>query len=107
QASFLVLAKKAAGAGWQESIGNWLYGVAYRIAMKARARAIRRRMREQRAAADHSNDKLPDINWSDLRRVLDEELACLPARYRAPLLLCYLEGKTRDEAAQQLGWSAG
>jgi RNA polymerase sigma factor (sigma-70 family) len=105
QATFLVLARKAAGGGWQESIGNWLHGVAYRIAMKARAGEIRRRQREQRAAVDQSKE--PDINWSDLRRVLDEELERLPSRYRAPLLLCYLEGKTRDEAAQELGWSAG
>jgi RNA polymerase sigma factor (sigma-70 family) len=107
QATFLVLAKKAASVGWKDSIGNWLHGVAYRIAMKARAGAIRRRLREQKAAAENCQEKPADINWSDLRRVLDEELARLPARYRAPLLLCYLEGKTRDEAAQELGWSAG
>jgi RNA polymerase sigma factor (sigma-70 family) len=107
QATFLVLAKKAASVGWKDSIGNWLHAVAYRIAMKTRAGEIRRRMREQKAAAENPKEKSTDINWSDLRRVLDEELARLPARYRAPLLLCYLEGKTRDEAAQELGWSAG
>ncbi|MFO0968003.1 MAG: sigma-70 family RNA polymerase sigma factor [Gemmataceae bacterium] len=108
QATFLVLARKASRVAWQACVKNWLHGVAYRVSLKARRQALRRRQQE-RAAAAEGGPVLKDAqeNWDDLRRVLDEELAALPARYRAPLILCYLEGRTRDEAAEELGWSAG
>jgi RNA polymerase sigma factor (sigma-70 family) len=107
QATFLVLAKKAGSQSWQDSISNWLHGVAYRISMKARTEKARRRRREQKAGEQTSTEPQADVTWRELRGVLDEELAKLPARYRAPLILCYLEGKTRDEAAGQLGWTPG
>jgi RNA polymerase sigma factor (sigma-70 family) len=106
QATFVVLARKARSAGWQESIANWLYEVARRVARKARSEALRRQERE-RQAADMQRPNFTVDAVHELQQVLDEELARLPAKYRAPLLLCYLEGKTRDEAAEQLGWSLG
>jgi RNA polymerase sigma factor (sigma-70 family) len=109
QATFMVLAKKAGSDFWQNSISNWLHGVAHRVALKTRTQRLRQRQRDltyqpAEATGDNPTDQM---TWGELRSVLDSELARLPARYRAPLLLCYLEGKTRDEAAAQLGWSAG
>jgi RNA polymerase sigma factor (sigma-70 family) len=107
QATFLVLARKASTLRRQESVGNWLYGVAYRVALNARAAAARRRAHESRTAADTSADPLTEISVREAQALLDEELARLPAKYRAPLVLCCLEGLARDEAARQLGWPAG
>jgi RNA polymerase sigma factor (sigma-70 family) len=107
QATFLVLAKKAASARWQTSVGNWLYEVAHRLALKARTEAARRRAREQAARETAQPALSPKAAWQQLSAVLDEALEGLPERYRAPLLLCYLEGLTRDQAATQLGWSLG
>lgn len=112
QATFMVLARKAGAEHWQSSISNWLYGVAYRVAMKTRGKRIRQRNHElafRQQPEGSANEAAPadQITWGELRTLLDAELQRLPARYRTPLLLCYLEGKTRDEAAQQLGWSPG
>ena len=107
QATFLVLARRADSVRPPGLLGNWLYGVARRTSLKARAMAARRRAREATV------DDLPDsaapepAGWSDLRPILDLELERLPARYRAPLVLCDLEGKTRQEAARRLGWPEG
>ncbi len=106
QATFLVLARKAAKVAWHESIKNWLHGVACRIAMKARGQAIKRAQKEK-AAAPASDASTPAVQWNELRGVLDEEIERLPIKYRDVLILCYLEGKTRDEAADLLGWSIG
>lgn len=106
QATFLVLARKAGRLPWKESIKNWLHGVAYRVALKARCQGLRRQKKE-RAVRETAAAQTLEASWDDLRGVLDEELARLPAKYRAPLLLCYLEGKTRDEAAEELGWTPG
>jgi serpin B len=107
QATFLVLARKAGSIARHDAVGSWLYGVAYRVALDARARAARRRTHE-RQAAPLATAQVTDANsWSDVRQVLDEELARLPEKYRVPLVLCYLEGKTNDEAAEQLGWTRG
>ncbi|HZT80517.1 MAG TPA: sigma-70 family RNA polymerase sigma factor, partial [Gemmataceae bacterium] len=103
QSTFLVLARKAAAARWQESVGNWLYGVAYRVASKERSRAARRR--EVSAGPLPEPEAPPEPAWRELTAVLDEELHRLPDDCRAALLLCYLEGRTRDQAARQLGWS--
>ncbi|HZY90969.1 MAG TPA: sigma-70 family RNA polymerase sigma factor, partial [Gemmataceae bacterium] len=104
QATFLVLARKAAAPGWGASVGPWLYEVAYRLAREARRRAARRRERERRAAVPEARPGA-DASLGELAGVLDEELHRLPGTYRRPLLLCYLEGQTRDEAARCLGWS--
>jgi RNA polymerase sigma factor (sigma-70 family) len=105
QATFLVLARKAGSLRWHDSVGGWLHEVAYRLAAKSKAAAARRRARESQAAAAAPPQTVPGAAWQELCAVLDEALHGLPAKYRAPLLLCYLEGQTRDQAAQQLGWS--
>ncbi len=104
QATFLVLARKAGSLPWRDSVAGWLYEVAHRVALKARAERGRRRARERdRGVAAPAAPAGPA--WRDLAATLDEELRGLAERYRAPLLLCYLEGLTRDEAAGRLGWS--
>jgi RNA polymerase sigma factor (sigma-70 family) len=105
QATFLVLARKAASTHWRESIGNWLYEVAHRLAMKTRSDIVRRHIHEKQAADRGKIEVRPEETWQELCGVLDEELRRLPERYRQPLLMCYLEGQTRDQAARRLGWS--
>jgi len=105
QATFLVLARRAASVRWREGVGNWLYEVACRLGRKARADAAWRRVHESQAGAAARPGSMPEAAWRELCSVLDEELEGLPRKYRAPLLLCYLEGRTRDQAARQLGWS--
>jgi len=107
QATFLVLAKKAASIRKQGSLASWLYGVAYRIARKAQVSDSRRRFRESQAPQKSDESSLPESAWRELRAILDEELDRLPEKYRSPLVLCYLEGKTNEEAAQVLGWTKG
>jgi RNA polymerase sigma factor (sigma-70 family) len=106
QAVFLVLARKAPSLRRPELLGNWLYGVACRTAAKARGLAIRRRSREEPLVEDVPATA-GDSDWRELRPLLDEELQRLPEKYRAPLVLCYLEGKTYVETAQTLGWAEG
>jgi len=106
QATFLVLARKADKVAWHESVRNWLYGVAHRIARKARMLQARRAQKEREAGTAEKSSALESA-WAEVRGVLDEELHNLPAKYRAPLLLCCLDGKTREEAAAELGWSVG
>src|SRR2546423_2587028 len=72
QATFLVLARKAHSVGRPELLGNWLYGVAYRTALKARADAAERRVKEQQAAREPFENSTPAVIWADLRPVLDE-----------------------------------
>jgi RNA polymerase sigma factor (sigma-70 family) len=107
QATFLVLARKAGSIRKGEALGSWLHGVAYRIALKARTQAARRRARERRAEAMHPVDTHAEAVWRDLAPVLDEELQRLPANYRSPLILCYWQGKTHKAAALELGWPVG
>jgi RNA polymerase sigma factor (sigma-70 family) len=107
QATFLVLAKKAGAIRWRDSIAPWLYGVAYRLALKARAEAVRRRQQERQAAKERTAATADDLSWREAAAILEEELGRLPERYRAPLLLCCWEGKARDEAARLLGWTVG
>ncbi|HEY7313749.1 MAG TPA: sigma-70 family RNA polymerase sigma factor [Gemmataceae bacterium] len=107
QAAFLVLARRAAALDRRGSVAGFLYTVAYHIALRARADAARRRERERRAAKMPAIQATDDLLWRDLRPVLDEELNRLPEKYRAPILLCYLEGKTQEEAAALLGWTKG
>jgi RNA polymerase sigma factor (sigma-70 family) len=105
QAAFLVLARKAGTLRKPETVGSFLYGVAYRLAQRARADAARRRRHESRQAATPPADLLAEVSGRELLAVLEGELDRLPAKYRTPLALCCLHGRTRDEAARQLGWS--
>jgi len=128
QATFLVLARKAAVIPWRRSVGAWVGSVAHRLALGARSDAARLKRREipittltqDRRGDDtlggggslpeqyhHWTDAAAEIERRDLNRVLDDELRQLPEKYRAPVVLCYLEGRTHEEAAQQLGWPAG
>jgi RNA polymerase sigma factor (sigma-70 family) len=107
QATFLVLAQKAASIRNREAVGSWLYGVAYRIAARARAAAQRRRTLEQQAVPLAGEEPVAEIVWRELRQLLDEELQRLPEKYRAPVVLCYLENKSQGEVARELGWTRG
>ncbi len=104
QATFLVLARRGDAVRPASKVGSWLYGVAYRTALEARRTAARRRRKE--ACAMPRRETAPDVG-DDLRPVLDRELSGLPDKYRAPLVLCDLEGSTRKEAALRLGWAEG
>jgi RNA polymerase sigma factor (sigma-70 family) len=107
QATFLVLARRAAAVVPPAMVGNWLYGVAHRTALKARARAARRGQRERQVAEMPEPAPAGHDGGSDLRPVLDQELRRLPDIYRSVLVLCDLEGRTRTEAAQHLGCPEG
>ncbi|HTK76804.1 MAG TPA: sigma-70 family RNA polymerase sigma factor, partial [Gemmataceae bacterium] len=108
QATFFVLTKKAHTIRWRDHVGRWLYGVAHRVAVHARADRQRRKVREETAGLQRHEAVLPpDMTWPEAVGVLHEELDRLPDKFRLPLLLCYLDGLSRDEAAQKLGWSVG
>jgi RNA polymerase sigma factor (sigma-70 family) len=105
QATFLVLLRKAGSLGRGDRLGNWLYGLACRTAARARVEAARRRVREGRVSARTPPDPLAEITAREMVTAVDEEVLGLPPRYRAPIVACYMEGKTRDEAAASLEWS--
>ncbi|HXG08630.1 MAG TPA: sigma-70 family RNA polymerase sigma factor [Gemmataceae bacterium] len=107
QSTFLVLARKAGSIRRRESLDSWLYKVAYRLALRLRSRTAHQRAAEIREVPAPLTEADGDLSWRELRVVLDEELQKLPEKYRAPLVLCYLAGKTRDEAAEELGWTVG
>jgi RNA polymerase sigma factor (sigma-70 family) len=108
QAVFLVLARNAASIRRCSSLASWLHGVALRVARKMYTSLARRSAREAVAAAQKpSASEAGDMSWREVQRLLDKELQCLPNRYRAPLVLCYLQGRTHDEAARELGWTLG
>jgi cytochrome c peroxidase len=102
QATFLILARKAASIRKRESVGSWLHGVAYRTALKARAQSATRQKNEARAPA-RTPCNPDELTWREMQEILHAELTGLAERYRVPLVACYLEGKTQDEAAAQLG----
>jgi RNA polymerase sigma factor (sigma-70 family) len=106
QATFLVLARKAASVVKGESVGCWLYGVAYRTAREASALRARRRARE-RPMKDIAHPEVVPAEAQDWRPLLDRELSRLPEKYRAAVVLCDLEGRTRREAARLLGLCEG
>lgn len=107
QATFLVLARKAGVVEWQESVAGWLHAVACRVSAELRRKSARHQAREK------PMDDIPEIPGpaptpvNDEVVILNQELQRLPERYRSPLLLCCLEGRSRDEAAEQLGWTLG
>jgi RNA polymerase sigma factor (sigma-70 family) len=103
QATFLVLARKANAVSWQSSVGGWLYTVAQRLSVRARRQDARRRALEQQA----SQPAMVEGSLRELGAVVDEELQRLPEKYRLPLLLHYLEGKTAEETARELGHTRG
>ena len=103
QAVFLILCRKAGSLRWQASVANWLYSVARKVAHNARLSAARRTRREWAAAVPESVAPIERLTGQELLVILDEELERLPPRYREPLVLCYLEGLTRDEAAARQG----
>jgi RNA polymerase sigma factor (sigma-70 family) len=103
QATFLVLSRKARSGRWQQSVANWLYLTARRVAHNARVAAERRARRESRAAVSAVVQPVDRMTGRGLLDLLDLELDNLPPSYREPLVLCYLEGLTRDEAAARLG----
>jgi RNA polymerase sigma factor (sigma-70 family) len=107
QATFLVLARNAAAIRQGTALSSWLYGVAYRTALKARRQTSRRQAHERRAGNVARTE--PDLNlaWQELQAVLTEEVGRLAEKYRAPFVLCCLEGMSRGEAARQLGWKEG
>jgi RNA polymerase sigma factor (sigma-70 family) len=106
QATFLVLVRRARAIDWRAGLGPWLYGVAHRVAVKAQVRQTKRVSREGRARPTQA--VLPaDLSWQEACDLLHAELDQLPETYRMPLLLCYLEGKTREEAGAVLGVTSG
>ncbi|HLN28182.1 MAG TPA: sigma-70 family RNA polymerase sigma factor [Gemmataceae bacterium] len=109
QATFLVLVRKAASVVPREMVGNWLYGVAHNTALKAKAVGMKRRGRERQMAElpEPGSVRQSQDLWDELKPVLDQELSRLPDKYRVPIVLCDLEGKSHQEAAKQLGWPQG
>jgi RNA polymerase sigma factor (sigma-70 family) len=107
QATFLVLCRKAGSIGSRDSVGGWLHQVACRIALKVKADAARRPALAGPSLDRPAPEVCPELDWNDLRPVLDAELGRLPEKYRAPLVLHYLEGKTVTQVAHELGWSHG
>jgi RNA polymerase sigma factor (sigma-70 family) len=107
QATFLMLARKASSLDKGRSLGSWLYTVARNVALKARASAGRRRHHERHAAAMQPSQPSEVIAWQEVSTLLDAELGALPEKYRSPLVLCYLEGKSHEAAARELGWPVG
>ncbi len=111
QATFLTLVRKAGSIGKRQSVGSWLYKVAYRIALRARARLAVQRRREQRLPdaeiGELAYTPIDEVAWRELRPLLDREVQQLPEKYRTAFVLCYLEGKTNEEAAREIGCPDG
>ncbi len=115
QAVFLVLLKKAKAVDATTPLGGWLYAVAHRLAVRCRSDKARRSAREAEAATRAATERAAtarertasDLSWKEATAALHAELNALPDKYRLPLLLCYLHGLTRDEAAEQLGTTVG
>src|SRR5271166_2989572 len=117
QATFLVLVRKAGSLRQKDLLGNWLYGVACRVALRSRTVGIRRQMR---VAAAGPMEGLPGnggvcryelasevLLRNEERPLVHEEVNRLPQKYRTPIVLCYFEGLTHDQAAARLGWPVG
>jgi RNA polymerase sigma factor (sigma-70 family) len=110
QATFLTLACKAGSIGKQEAVSSWLYKVAYRVALRAQAGSTKRSTLEKPlidCLAGRSAEPSDEAAWRELGPLLDAEVRRLPEKYRAAFVLCYLEGKTNEEAAKELGCPKG
>lgn len=107
QATFLVFARKADSIAESSLVGCWLYGVAFRTARKAKAMIAKKRARERPMHEIIEPEAVTKDLWGELCPLLDQELNGMPDKYRLPVLLCDLEGKTHREAAQYLGWPEG
>jgi RNA polymerase sigma factor (sigma-70 family) len=108
QATFLVLARKAASIRQGEAVGSWLYGVAYRVSNRAKQNAARRQEREKNRPESRSESSPPgEAACRELQRILDDEVQRLQEKYRVPFVLCCLEGMSKAEAAKELGWKEG
>jgi RNA polymerase sigma factor (sigma-70 family) len=107
QATFLTFVRKAGTIRRRETVAAWLYRVACRLALRARTRVARQVRMERHGLRPSAVVAGEELVWRDLRPVLDEAINRLPEKYRAPVVLCYLEGKTHREAARQLGCPEG
>lgn len=107
QATFLVLVRRAAAVAPRDRLGNWLHGVAYRTALKARSLAARRQAKEREGGTMPRTEPPGPPAWDDLQARLDQEVSRLPAHYRDAVVLCDLEGKSRRDAARELGLAEG
>jgi RNA polymerase sigma factor (sigma-70 family) len=107
QATFVVLVRKATSLSGGQPLGPWLHRVAWRTATKARARSARRQARETLVEVDPAVSEACEVQQRELSAVLDEEVSRLPERYRRPVVLCYLEGLTNEEAARRLDCPRG
>jgi RNA polymerase sigma factor (sigma-70 family) len=112
QATFLVLARKAASIRNRRFPSAWLHEVAFRIACKARGKEVRRSHLEKLGMAMsprtiENNDPQETAAWNELRPILHEEVNCLPEKFRILVILSYLEGKTNEEVAELLRCPVG
>src|SRR5262249_37175167 len=99
QATFLVLAMKASSIRNADRLPGFLHGIAYRLAMRARRDAARRRAREARTPVPPPTEA-PNVSWQEVQAILEEEIERLPEKYRLPFLLCHVQGLSRAEAAR-------
>ncbi len=117
QATFLVLALRASEVSWKSSVGGWVQDVARRLALHARSEIARRNRREVQASSLRGGPLAPaecpvsafgdEVERQEVRRLIDVAVDELPQKYRDPLVLCYLEGMTNNEAARRLGYPVG
>ena len=109
QATFLILVRKAGSIRDRDTLATWLYGVARRVAVRASASARRRRARERTMAKDIAikDPRVARAEHDEIRSLIDAELERLPARFRAPVILCDVQGHTHEQAAAQIGCPVG
>jgi len=103
QATFWALARRAGSIRRAAALPAWLHAVAYRTARKAATQLAP--PPDNQTVPPAPDDPLADASWREVRQLLDEEVHRLPTKFKLPVLLCYFEDLTRDEAADRLGWS--